>query len=86
MFQVMRNLGITDNYDKDENKIDNSEITKDLNDNTKINYIEFSSFVHYIYLNCKNHGIEPNDIFYWIIDMRHHFIPLISTLSFCTIC
>ncbi len=66
----------------DENKIDNLDMTKDPNGNTKINYNEFSSFVQSIYLNCKKHGIEPNMIFSWIIDMHHHFIPMISSLSY----
>ena len=63
-------------------KLINLDMVKDLNSNTKINYNEFSSFVQSIYLNCKNHAIEPNNIFSWIIDLHHHFIPMISTLSY----
>ncbi len=81
MFQLMKHLGINDN-DNNENKIDNLYVTTDPNSNTKINYNEFSSFVQSIYQNCKNHGFKPNDIFSWINDMHHHFIPMISTLSY----
>ena len=73
MFQLMKHLGI-----KDDNE--NEDMTENSNSNTKINYNEFSSFVRSIYQNCKNHGIEPNDIFSWIIDLHQHFIPRVSTL------
>jgi DNA repair exonuclease SbcCD ATPase subunit len=73
MFQMMKLLGIKDE-DKDE------DMNEDSNSNTKINYNEFSSFVKSIYLNCKNHGIEPYDIFSWINDLHEQFIPSVSTL------
>ncbi|HEY6537379.1 MAG TPA: hypothetical protein VIY08_16535 [Candidatus Nitrosocosmicus sp.] len=82
MFQVMKNLGITDDDDdNDENDLDNPDVSGNSNkSNNKIKYNEFSSFVQSIYLYCKKHGIEPNMIFAWITDLNY-FKPMISTLS-----
>ena len=82
MFQVMKNLGITDDDDEnDENDLDNPDVFGNSNkSNNKIKYNEFSSFVQSVYRYCKKHGIEPNMIFAWIADLNY-FKPMVSTLS-----
>jgi len=84
MFQLMKNLGIDvddDDNENDENNLDKPDLYGNSNkSNNKIKYNEFSSFVQSIYLYCKKHGIEPNMIFAWIVDLNY-FKPMISTLS-----
>jgi biotin operon repressor len=60
MKNIMKNLGITDDIN---------------DDNRRINYDEFSFFVKEIYMNCKRLGIKPNIILSWIKDLFSWYSP-----------
>jgi hypothetical protein len=73
MVQLMENLGITDDGNKDD---DGEKVGLNNNNNSsgdisrhRIDYNEFSTFVQEIYMNCKNFKIKPAIIFSWIKDL-----------------
>ncbi len=66
MFQLMINLGLTD-INKGDSKLGNSD-SDDIYSNNQGNF-EFLSFLYTVYLNCKNHGIEPDMALLWIDDL-----------------
>jgi hypothetical protein len=82
MKNLMNSLGITDDINDIQGvyTIGNSNI--DINSNRRINYIEFSSFVKEIYMNCKRFGIKPDIIFSWIIDLFSWYSPSGDLKSF----
>jgi hypothetical protein len=61
MINILKNLGIHENDEpfdaSDDNNIRSSQ------------YNEFSTFIHDIYLTCKNLGVTPVNIFSWITDL-----------------
>ena len=64
---MLRNLSIRDDnavyvYDDNGNSNSNGDIGKS-------KYNELSTFIENIYLNCKNLGVTPANIFSWINDL-----------------
>ena len=67
MTNMLRDLGIQDDnavYVYDDNS--NSNSNGDIGNNQ---YNELSTFIENIYLNCKNLGVTPANIFSWIKDL-----------------
>ena len=53
-------------YDDNSNSNSNSNSNGDIGNNQ---YNELSTFIENIYLNCKNLGVTPANIFSWIKDL-----------------
>ncbi len=62
---ILKNLGVDDGNDNSIYAEDNDE----KNNNNNNQYNEFSTFIQEIYLQCKNLGIVPYNIFSWIKDL-----------------
>ena len=72
MSQLIKNLGIVDDeYGDITTNEDSSRIGDD--NSSRINPIEFSTFVQNIYLNCKKSGISPSLILPWIRELLTTF-------------
>ena len=69
MTNILMDLGIQDDnavYVYDDNGNINSNSNGDIGNNQ---YNELSTFIENIYLNCKNLGVTPSNIFSWIKDL-----------------
>jgi hypothetical protein len=87
MVKLMKNLGIADDNDDDDNNyMDHSKNIDRIHNNYRIgssdnsvrkikdNYNEFSIFVN-VYKNCKIYRINPDIIFSWIKDLFDCYFP-----------
>ncbi len=64
LVNILKNLGIDDDNDNSVYTEDN-----DKKNNNDGQYNEFLTFIDEIYLQCKNLGITPSNIFSWIKDL-----------------
>ena len=64
LVNILKNLGIDDDNNNSVYAEDN-----DKKNNNNNQYNEFLTFIKEIYLQCKNLGIAPSNIFSWIKDL-----------------